>query len=188
LLLVISSYKFSTFTLYISIMNYTIRKIEPKDNLKIASVIRNVFEELDAPKVGTAYADPHLNSLSEVYQAENEIYFVVVETSRDLSNQEDEIILGGCGVGNLIDAEFKICELQKMYLLKEARGKGIAQELMQKCLEFAKQAGYDKCYLETLPFMKAAQKLYVKSGFTYIDAPKGSTGHNACDVFMIKDL
>ena len=160
-------------------MNYTIRKIEPNDNLKIASVIRNIFEELDAPKVGTAYADPHLNTLFEVYQAENEIYFVV---------DEDGIILGGCGIGNLIDSEFKICELQKMYLAKEARGKGIAQELMQKCLEFAKQVGYDKCYIETLPFMKDAQKLYIKSGFTYIDAPMGSTGHNACDVFMIKDL
>jgi putative acetyltransferase len=160
-------------------MNYTIRKIEPKDNLKIASVIRNIFEELDAPKVGTAYADPHLNSLFEVYQADNEIYFIV---------EEDGVILGGCGIGNLMDAEFKICELQKMYLVKEARGKGIAQELMQKCLEFAQQAGYDKCYIETLPFMKDAQKLYVKSGFTYIDGPMGSTGHNACDVFMIKDL
>lgn len=160
-------------------MNYTIRKIEPKDNLKIASVIRNIFEELDAPKVGTAYADPHLNTLFEVYQAENEIYFVM---------EEEGIILGGCGIGNLIDAHFKICELQKMYLAKEARGKGIAQELMQKCLAFAKEVGYDKCYIETLPFMKDAQKLYVKSGFTYIDGPMGSTGHNACDVFMIKDL
>ena len=160
-------------------MNYTIRKIEPKDNPKIASVIRNIFEELEAPKVGTAYDDPHLNTLFEVYQAENEMYFVV---------EEDGIILGGCGIGNLIDAEFKICELQKMYLAKEARGKGIAQELMQKCLAFAKKAGYDKCYIETLPFMKDAQKLYVKSGFTYIDGPMGSTGHTACDVFMIKNL
>ena len=160
-------------------MNYTIRKIEPKDNLKIASVIRNIFEELDAPKVGTAYADAHLNTLSEVYETENEIYFVV---------EENAIILGGCGIGNLIDAKFKICELQKMYLAKEARGKGIAAELMEKCLAFAKKAGYDKCYIETLPFMKDAQKLYVKSGFTYIDGPMGSTGHNACDVFMIKDL
>jgi putative acetyltransferase len=160
-------------------MNYIIREIELKDNLKIATVIRNVFEELDAPKVGTAYADPHLNTLFEVYQDENEIYFVV---------EKDEIILGGCGIGKLIDAETKICELQKMYLAKEARGKGIANALMQKCLAFAKQAGYDKCYIETLPFMKDAQKLYVKSGFTYIDGPMGSTGHNACDVFMIKKI
>jgi putative acetyltransferase len=160
-------------------MNYIIREIEPKDNLKIATVIRNVFEELDAPKVGTAYADPHLITLFEVYQAENEIYFIV---------EMDGTILGGCGIGNLVEAEFKICELQKMYLAKEARGKGIAKELMQKCLSFAKQVGYDKCYIETLPFMKDAQKLYVKSGFNYIDGPIGATGHNACDVFMIKDL
>ena len=160
-------------------MNYIIREIESKDNLKIATVIRNVFEELNAPKVGTAYADPHLNTLFEVYQAENEIYFIVEMVGT---------ILGGCGIGNLVEAEFKICELQKMYLAKEARGKGIAKELMQKCLTFAKQVGYDKCYIETLPFMKDAQKLYVKSGFTYIDGPIGATGHNACDVFMIKDL
>jgi putative acetyltransferase len=160
-------------------MNYIIREIELKDNLKIATVIRNVFEELDAPKVGTAYADPHLNTIFEVYQDDTEIYFVV---------EKDEIILGGCGIGKLIDAEIKICELQKMYLANEARGKGIAKELMQKCLTFAKQVGYDKCYIETLPFMKDAQKLYVKSGFTYIDGPMGATGHNACDVFMIKDL
>jgi putative acetyltransferase len=160
-------------------MNYIIREIESKDNLKIATVIRNVFEELDAPKAGTAYADPHLNTLFEVYQAENEIYFIV---------EMNGTILGGCGIGNLVEAEFKICELQKMYLAKEARGKGIAKDLMQKCLTFAKQVGYDKCYIETLPFMKDAQKLYVKSGFTYIDGPMGATGHNACDVFMIKDL
>ena len=160
-------------------MNYIIREIESKDNLKIATVIRNVFEELDAPKAGTAYADPHLNTLFEVYQAEPEIYLIV---------EMDGTILGGCGIGNLVEAEFKICELQKMYLAKEARGKGIAKELMQKCLTFAKQVGYDKCYIETLPFMKDAQKLYVKSGFNYIDGPIGATGHNACDVFMIKDL
>lgn len=160
-------------------MNYIIREIEPKDNLKIATVIRNVFEELDAPKVGTAYADPHLNTLFEVYQDDTEIYFVV---------EMNGTILGGCGIGNLVETEFKICELQKMYLAKEARGKGIAKDLMQKCLTFAKQVGYDKCYIETLPFMKDAQKLYVKSGFTYIDGPMGATGHNACDVFMIKDL
>jgi len=160
-------------------MNYIIREIAPKDNLKIATVIRNVFEELDAPKVGTAYADPHLNTLFEVYQDDTEIYFVV---------EKDEIILGGCGIGKLINAEIKICELQKMYLANEARGKGIAKELMQKCLTFAKQVGYDKCYIETLPFMKDAQKLYVKSGFSYIDGPMGATGHNACDVFMIKNL
>ena len=38
-------------------MDYIIRKIELKDNLKIASVIRNVFEELDAPVKRVASLD-----------------------------------------------------------------------------------------------------------------------------------
>ena len=87
-----------------------------------------------------------------------------------------------------MEAEFKICELQKMYLAKAVRGKGIAKELMQKCLTFAKQVGYDKCYIETLPFMKDAQKLYVKSGFEYLEAPMGNTGHSSCPVWMLKKL
>lgn len=182
-------------------MSYIIREIHPNDNAEIAAVIRNVFIELDAPKVGTAFADPHLDTLFEVYNNNEEIYFVV-ESQRDLFFEETNSIadfsennpmfvkkiVGGCGIGKLVDAEFKICELQKMYLSTEARGQGIAQQLMRKCLEFAANAGYDKCYIETLPFMKTAQQLYKNFGFSYIDGPLGDTGHSTCEVFMIKDL
>ena len=36
--------------------------------------------------------------------------------------------------------------------------------------------------------MKIAQKLYLKKGFNYIEKPMGNTGHNNCDVWMIKHL
>lgn len=160
-------------------MNYTIRKIEAKDNAVMAQIIRNIFEELNAPKEGTAYADPYLNSLSDVYLSENEAYFVV-EMNGDVK--------GGAGIAPLANDNSGICELQKMYFAPEIRGFGIAQELLKKCLEFAKQAGYAKCYLETLPYMEAAQKLYKKFDFQYIDAPIGETGHSSCHVFMLKDL
>ena len=45
-----------------------IRETQYKDNESIAKVIRDIFHELDAPKVGTAYADPILDTLYEVYQ------------------------------------------------------------------------------------------------------------------------
>ena len=54
-----------------------IREIQQKDNESIAKVIRDIFHELDAPKVGTAYADPILDTLYEVYQAPSSIYYVV---------------------------------------------------------------------------------------------------------------
>jgi len=60
--------------------------------------------------------------------------------------------------------------------------------MMNKCLEQAKDFGFEKCYIETMPFMYAAQKLYKKSGFEYLDAPLGNTGHSSCSVWMLKVL
>ena len=75
-----------------------------------------------------------------------------------------------------------------MYFLEEARGKGIGTRMIKVCLEKAKAFGFEKCYLETMPYMKAAQKLYQKNGFEYIDARMGDTGHYSCPVWMIKKL
>jgi putative acetyltransferase len=36
--------------------------------------------------------------------------------------------------------------------------------------------------------MLKAQKLYLKKGFKYIDSPLGNTGHNACPVWLIKNI
>jgi putative acetyltransferase len=36
--------------------------------------------------------------------------------------------------------------------------------------------------------MLAAQKLYQKVGFTYLDSPIGCTGHTSCPVWMLKQL
>ncbi|VXC23445.1 putative acetyltransferase [Flavobacterium sp. 9AF] len=156
-----------------------IREIEEKDNAQIAKVIRDVFEELDAPKVGTAYADPILDTLYEVYQKERSIYLVV---------EKDNQVVGGCGIAPLENGASHICELQKMYFAPEIRGTGLAKEIIEKCLIFAKEQQFTLCYLETLSFMKAAQKLYSNLGFQSIDQPMGCTGHSSCEVWMTKDL
>lgn len=158
-----------------------IREIEPKDNPKIAKAIRAVLIEMGVPKVGTAYEDAALDCMYETYDKPSKAYFVVC-------NGED--ILGGAGISALDNYEGnnRICELQKMYFMPDARGKGIGSKMMQKCLEFAKNSGFDKCYLETMPYMDDARKLYRKVGFEAIDAPMGNTGHYSCTVWMLKDL
>lgn len=160
-------------------MNFIIRKIESKDNAQIATIIRAVFEELNAPKEGTAYADSCLDNLSEVYKDNSSIYFVV---------EVDGQILGGAGLAPLEKGNKNVCELQKMYFNPKLRGKGIAEILINKCLIFAKETGFQQCYLETLPIMEAAQKLYKKVGFEYLKSSLGNTGHMACHVFMLKKL
>jgi putative acetyltransferase len=156
-----------------------IREIQQKDNESIAKVIRTIFHELDAPKVGTAYADPILDTLYEVYQAPRSVYYVV-----ELEGK----VVGGCGVAPLENAEVSVCELQKMYFAPEIRGFGYAEKIIKKCLEFAKTQGFEICYLETLSFMTAAQKLYKRIGFEHIEGPMGSTGHSSCEVWMTKNI
>ena len=96
----------------------------------------------------------------------------------------DGAVVGGSGIGPLTDT---VCELQKMYLLPEARGTGIAQQLMGLCLEFAAQH-YEKCYIETFSNMLAANRFYQKNGFERLSAPFLQTEHFGCDVWYIKNL
>ncbi|MES2544431.1 MAG: GNAT family N-acetyltransferase [Bacteroidota bacterium] len=156
-----------------------IREIKKEDNPFIAQVIRSVLIDLNVPKVGTAYADPQLDFMFEAYAIAKAAYFVVESNGK---------IIGGAGIGHLETDEGGICELQKMYFLPEARGLGIGSKMMDKCLQSATGFGYEKCYLETMPYMEAAQKLYKKSGFEYLCEPMGNTGHTNCPVWMLKDL
>lgn len=160
-------------------MNTIIRKIEHKDNNVIASVIRSVLIEHNVPKVGTAYADASLDCMYETYAQPKSVYFVV---------EQDGQIVGGAGIAPLENGEADTCELQKMYFLAGVRGTGVGTAMMHKCLEAAVNFGFAKCYLETMPYMHAAQKLYKNSGFTYLDTPLGNTGHSSCPVWMIKRL
>ena len=156
-----------------------IREITPNDNLVVAKVIRKVLLEMGVPKVGTAYADKALDNMYEAYNIPKATYFVI----------EDEGQIIGCsGIAQLDNYEGNVCELQKMYLLVQARGRGLGAKMIKVCLEKAKSYGFEQCYLETMPYMKAAQKLYKKNGFEYIDAPMGNTGHYSCPVWMLKTL
>jgi putative acetyltransferase len=153
-----------------------IRLLEEKDNQQIAQLIQQVLMEMGAPKIGTAYSDPYLFNLFEVYSVPKTIYFVIENEGK---------IVGGAGIGTLVNG---ICELQKMYFLPECRGLGFGIQLMNLCLEKAKDFGYEKCYIETMHYMDAAQKLYKKVGFENIDGPIGNTGHTSCPVWLLKSL
>lgn len=156
-----------------------IRPIQKEDNQAIAQVIRQVLIEYNVPKVGTAYADPQLDSMFETYITSQSVYFVIENKGQ---------IIGGAGVSHLENEANTICELQKMYFLPEARGIGLGTQMMEKCLQSARDFGYKKCYLETMPNMEDAQKLYQKVGFEYLCNPLGNTGHTSCPVWMIKVL
>ncbi|NKF06094.1 GNAT family N-acetyltransferase [Clostridium gasigenes] len=154
-----------------------IREIQQKDNKEVELLIRTCLIEFGGDKPGCAWTDPNLGQFYELYQNKGSKYFVVEENNK---------IIAGCGIGPLENLE-NICELQKMYSLKEVRGRGIANELMEISLEFAKKH-YSKCYLETFSNMIRANKFYKKNGFIKLEKPLIETEHFACDVWYIKTL
>jgi len=159
--------------------NITIRPIKKSDNKNISKIIKSTLEEFDAAIEGTAYTDKETDNMFSAYADDQSIYYVAL-----LNNE----IIAGCGINPLKGEDSNICEIQKMYMSPKARGKKIGKELVIKCLDFAKNAKYKQCYLETFPNMTAAIHLYKKNGFYPIDKALGNTSHYSCNVWMLKDL
>ncbi|MEM9680269.1 MAG: GNAT family N-acetyltransferase [Bacteroidota bacterium] len=159
--------------------NIVIREIRSTDDVRIAATIRAVLIEMGVPKVGTAYEDKALDCMTNTYKSGQKIYYVI---------EKGDAIIGGAGISPLDNYKGNVCELQKMYFLPEARGIGLGSQMMAKCLDFAKHVGFEQCYLETMPYMDDARKLYRKFGFENLDNPMGDTGHYSCSVWMIKTL
>ncbi len=159
--------------------HYHIRTIEPGDNKALAKIIRDSLKEFKADKPGTVYFDETTDCLSDVFKTNGSIYFVAVM---------DGEIVGGGGIYPTANLQPGTCELVKLYLAANARGKGVGKLLMEKCIAAANALGYKKIYLETMPELTIAIPMYEKMGFTYLQAAQGSSGHTGCDVWMIKDL
>lgn len=159
--------------------NIIIRGIELKDNAELAKIVRSSLAEFGANKPGTVYFDETTDHLYELFQKEGSTYMVA---------EQDGELLGGAGIFPLEGIAARTCELVKMYLRPEARGKGLGRSLIEKCLEFAKDSGYEQVYIETMPELRKAVTVYEKFGFKYLERPLGNTGHFGCDVWMIKKL
>lgn len=154
-----------------------IRRIELRDNAVLASIIRSSLAEFGANKPGTVFFDNTTDHLYEMFQEPGSTYFVA---------EQDSKVLGGAGVYPSNGLPTQTCELVKMYLRPEARGKGLGKLLINKSLEFAKGYGYLQVYIETMPELKKAVSVYEKFGFDYLNGPLGNTGHFGCDVWMLK--
>ncbi|MES1219286.1 MAG: GNAT family N-acetyltransferase [Bacteroidota bacterium] len=160
-------------------MSITIRNIQPSDNPFLSKIVKGTLAEFGANHPNTVYYDPTTDTLFEVFQKERSGYFVA-----ELNGK----IVGGGGIYPTDGLETDTCELVKMYLLPEARGAGLGRTLIEKSLAFAKETGYKNVYLETMPELKQALKVYEKFGFEYLNGPLGNSGHSGCSLWMLKKL
>jgi putative acetyltransferase len=156
-----------------------IRLLRQEDNAAIAGIIRAVLTEFNANKPGTVYYDPTTDDLYGLFSHPRSQYWIL---------ELDGKVVGGSGIYPTEGLPEGCCEVVKLYLLPEARGLGLGKELIEKCFASAKEFGFKKVYLETMPELKIAVGLYEKCGFTYLKGPLGNSGHFGCDLWMVKEL
>lgn len=156
-----------------------LRGIIPSDNAELAQIIRNCFEEFDAPKEGTVYSDSETDHLYEYFQTKGAIGLVA---------ELDGKVIGCCGIYPTADLPEGMAELVKFYIKKNGRGYGAGKLLMNECIENARVMNYQSLYIESLPLFTIALKLYEKMGFQPIENRLGNSCHGGCDLFLLKEL
>lgn len=155
----------------------SIRPITAHDDAAIAAIIRTTMTEFGCTGPGFAIHDPEVDTMSANYRGPDAAYFVVESRGR---------VLGGGGFARLLGTGTAeaTAELRKMYFRPELRGLGLGRRLLITILDAMRAAGYREAYLETTTQMTAARALYASVGFREVCAPRGDTGHHACDRFF----
>lgn len=157
----------------------TIRDLRKEDNPRLAKIVKDTLAEFGANHPNTVYYDPTTDALFEVFRTPGSKYFLA---------EIDGEMVGGGGIYPTDGLDSDTCELVKMYLLPQARGHGLGRMLIEKCIDAAREIGYKKIYLETMPELKQALKVYEKFGFKYLNGPMGNSGHTGCQMWMLKEL
>ncbi len=155
------------------------RRLEQKDNPVIAALIRTILEEFHIDRPGTAYTDPTTDDLFSLFAEPRSVYYVA---------QKEGTLVGGCGIFPTNGLSPDCVELVKYYVLPEQRGHGTGKKLMELCIESAREFGYTRLYLETVPELGDAIRIYEKAGFEHIPRAMGNSGHFFCNVWMLKNL
>jgi len=157
-----------------------IRPIKQSDNPALAKIIRATLTEFGANHPGTVYYDSSTDALFELFQKPRSIYYV--------AETDDGQIVGGGGIFPTEGLPKDTCELVKMYLLPEERGKGLGGLIIKKCLQTAKELSFERIYIESMPELGQALKVYERFGFKYLSAPLGDSGHFGCALWMDRRL
>ena len=95
----------------------------------------------------------------------------------------DEELAGCIGLKKIDEQN---CEMKRLYVRSQFRGKHIGSRLIRQIIEDARKIGYSYMLLDTLPFLESAVHLYREHGFYEIDSYNDSPMETS--IYMKADL
>lgn len=139
---------------------YTKMLVESNSDFKVYLEFQNYSKELD--------------NLNEKYGPPNGRLYIAFSDNQ----------LAGCIALRSINKA--CCEMKRLYVRPQFRGKKIAKSLIELIINDAKETGYSYIVLDTLPVLREAIDIYKKFGF--YDIPKYNDSPIEETVFLRKDL
>ncbi len=156
-----------------------IRTLELAHVPALLQIIADSRREYGIADHGVELLEPADHAIYSTYQRQRSLYFVAL-----LGGE----VVGGAGIAPFTGSDPLTCELQRMYLRADVRGRGIGNALLERALAAAKQFLFVRCYLETVSQMQPALKFYGQHGFRELAAPLGGSTHPHNDRWLVKPL
>jgi len=152
---------------------FLIRDWQEKDRNNAANILHSVLTEYGLPWLPNA-ADQDVIKVEEFYLTTGGEFWVV---------EKPEKVVGTAAYYPVKRGE-KAVEIRKMYLLPEARGRGLGKYLLTQLEKTIAAKGFREIWIETASVLKEAVKLYESNGYQAalgVETPR-------CDRIYVKYL
>jgi ribosomal protein S18 acetylase RimI-like enzyme len=95
------------------------------------------------------------------------IAYLIGEHEKNSFNDSAKLLVGSVALRKI---DSLTCEMKRLFLRPQFRGRGLGRALANAAIEAAREIGYTRMLLDTLPEMERAQELYRELGFQEIPA------------------
>lgn len=137
--------------------SFRIREYSEEDKLAVIDVVgKTLLGENVIPESALPIDDQDLQNIAHYYSGKSK--FWVAELNGH--------IIGTVG---LKDKGKQIGKLRRMFVIHEAHGTGVGQQLLDTAIKYAKNNGFTKVILNTHARMKRAHRFYEKNGFILVE-------------------
>ena len=156
--------------------DFLIRDWRVDDRTAAANVVKTVLNEY-----GLSW-EAHCGGCSDRDAVEVEKFYWQTGGEFWVVERSGEIV--GTGGYLPIERGENAVEIRKMYLLPEARGRGLGRYLLVKLEQAAAAKGFKEAWVETATVLKEAVALYERNGY----GPRSGVETERCDKVYCKSL